>query len=84
MSVNGPQGRYAPVRGTPRLILQHLRRGQAYTGPVDRLAELVRTSPNAVWRALAVLAERQLVSAHGVGVGLVAVSLTRTGRQIRL
>ena len=84
MSVNGPQSRYQPLRGTARLLLLSLRRGQEFTGPVERLADLVGATPRRVWLALAVLADRQLVRAAAAGSGHVRVAVTRTGRAIRL
>lgn len=84
MSVNGPYARYAPVRGTARLLLIALRRGQEFLGPVDRLAELVDATPRRVWIALALLAERNLVRASAAGPGNVRVAVTRSGHQIRL
>jgi hypothetical protein len=81
MSVNG---RFRPVRGTARGILLALRRGQTFAGPVDRLAAIVGVAPNAIWRALAVLADRRMVIAHGAGDGCVTVKVTRFGRECRL
>lgn len=84
MSVNGPQNRYKPVRGTARALLLALRRGQDYRGPVDRLAAIVGVAPRGVWLALANLAERGLIRATASGIGGVQVSVTRTGHGIRL
>lgn len=84
MSANGPDARFRPVRGTARGILLALRHSQSFAGPVDRLAALVGVGPNAIWRALAVLAERRMVVAHAAGEGCVTVKVTRFGREIRL
>jgi DNA-binding Lrp family transcriptional regulator len=74
----------APVRGSARELLLLLRRRPPYTGPVERLAELVNISPARVWHALALLAERELIRATGVGVALVRVTVTRAGANTRL
>jgi len=84
MSVNGPDGRYRPLRGTARALLLSLRRAQDFRGPVDRLAGIVGATPRAVWLALAVLAERRLIHATSAGIGNVQLSVTRVGRNIRL
>ena len=84
MSVNGPHGRFRPVRGTARSLLLSLRLGQDFRGPVDRLAAIVGTTPRAVWLALSVLVERGLIHATSAGIGSVQVSVTRVGQSIRL
>lgn len=84
MSVNGPDGRYRPLRGTARALLLALRRGQDFRGPVDRLAAILGVTPRAIWLALALLAERHLIRATAAGIGGVQVSVTRVGHAIRL
>jgi DNA-binding IclR family transcriptional regulator len=82
VSVNGPYGRYAAVRGTQSDVLRHLRRGDWTTG-VPALAAAVGRPERNVWMALAVLAERGLVKTARSGDQL-RVWITRAGRSIRL
>ena len=84
MSVHGPQARFRPVRGTARGILLALRRGRPFAGSVELLAQRVGVAPNAIWRALVLLAERRMVVALGLGDGCVSVKVTRLGREVRL
>lgn len=75
---------FPPLRGTALTLLQALRRGQAFRGPVSRLAEITGASEVALWRALMVLDRRRLVVASSDGPGLVWVAVTRVGRLLRV
>jgi hypothetical protein len=83
VSVNGPHGRYAPVRGTQRDILSQLRRGD-WTWGVPALATRLGRPVGNVWIALAVLAERGLLSYRTAEPDLTRIWPTRAGREIRL
>lgn len=82
MSVNGPYGRYTPVRGTQSDVLRHLRRGD-WTAGVPALAGVLGRPERNVWMALAVLAERGLLKTARSGDQL-RIWITRAGRSIRL
>lgn len=83
MRPNGPQGRYAPLRGTQRAVVAQLRHGDWCKG-VPALAAVLACTEAQVWRALVCLTDRRLVVFVKRENDYLRLWLTRSGCAIRL
>lgn len=83
VSVNGPHGRYARLRGTQSELVRFLRRGE-WLGPVDALAGRVGRPESNVWLAIAGLEGRGFLVTRRAAAGALRLRLTVAGRRIRL
>jgi hypothetical protein len=83
VAAEGPNRRYAAVRGTQRDVLQQLRCGD-WTLGVPALARRVGRPAGNVWLAVGLLSDRGMVKYMKRADGVLRIWCTRAGRAIRL